>query len=137
MSDLAIMLLVGLVAGLTVGLTNSAFWLALNIPLRIQAIFDAGSPRLWTAAITLGMTLSALTNGTGFGLHLPAVAGAFVLLLGGGFVGMLASALGEALDVIPNILHRLQIRCNSKWAAAAMTVGKTIGAVLGSLMYPL
>lgn len=136
MIDTLVMITVGLVAGATVALTTSSFWLALNIPLRIQAIFDAGSPKLWVVAITLGMTASALTNGTDFTLFLPEWVAMGMMVLCGGFVGMLASALGKALDVIPNLLNKLQIRCDSKWIAGAMVVGKTLGVVVASLLYP-
>lgn len=135
--DKALGIVMGLMMGGTVALATASFWLALNIPMRIQAMLDAGSPKLWTVAITVGLTLGALVGGTSFTLHLPVVGGIIAMCFGGMFVGMLASALGEVLDVVPNMFHRMQLTGNSKLAAWALLIGKALGAVLAAMLLTL
>lgn len=135
--DEVLAILLGLIMGGTVGLILSAFWLLLDIPLRVQAIFDAGHPRLWTMAITLGTLWCSFGAAAGFSPQMPDWAGGVALALGGGFVGMLASALGEALDMIPNIFHRLGISANGIYAAWGLLLGKSLGAVLAAFLFTL
>ena len=54
--------------------------------------------------------------------------------LGGVFVGMLASALVEAVEVVPVLFQRLSITCDMRLAAAALALGKAAGAVIAGLM---
>ncbi len=135
MGDALFAIFLGAMTGATVGLCTCAFWLALNIPLRVQAIFDAGTPKVWAAAITVGLLLAGLRNGTSFSLNLPEWVGVLVMLTGGVFVGMLASALAEALDVLPSIWRRLHIASNIRYATVAMMLGKTLGTILAALLH--
>ena len=101
--------LIGAVTGGTMAVAVSCVWVVLLIPARLQDLFRVRSSRTMTLALWLGLVLAALGNGVGFTLRLPAPAGSLALLLGGMFVGMLASALGEILEVAPVMMRRFRL----------------------------
>ena len=51
------------------------------------------------------------------------------------FVGMLASALGEILEVVPVLLRRFRLGDVSTGVRFTMMIGKGLGAVLASLLF--
>jgi hypothetical protein len=55
-------------------------------------------------------------------------------LISGIFVGMLASALTEVLNVIPALFDRLRITTDMRLAAWALCLGKALGALIAGLM---
>jgi len=81
-------------------------------------------------ALILGASLGAL----GLKGCFPIAFGIAAMALGGMFVGMLASALVEAVEVIPVLFDRLSITADMRYAAAALALGKTIGAIISGLM---
>ena len=119
------------------GVAVSCVWTVLLLPSRVQDVLQAGSPRLFGYAFFIGMTLTAMGNGIGFTLQLPELLGSMGILLGGAFVGMIASALSEILEVVPVLLRRCNITNESKGVRWVMLIGKVLGAVLGCLLYPL
>lgn len=129
--------LLGLLTGATMAVAISGVWLVLHIPARLQDRLQAASPRLMTWAMYLGLLLAALQNGVDFSFHLPAWAGSLALLFGGVFVGMLASALGEILEVVPVLMRRFRLGDVSNGFRWVMMVGKGLGAVLGCLVFTL
>lgn len=133
----ALAITIGLVTGGTMAVAVSCVWVVLLLPARVQDRFQAGSPRLFTWAVALGLMLSAAQNALGFRAGLPSWAGAAVIFFGGAFVGMLASALGEILEVVPVLLRRLRLGDPSAGIRWVMLIGKGLGALLGCLVYPI
>lgn len=129
--------LLGLITGGTMAVAVSGVWIVLHLPARLQDRFQAASPRLMTWAMFLGLTLSAMQNGVDFSFRLPEWAGAAALLGGGMFVGMVASALGEILEVVPVLMRRFRLGDVSNGFRWVMMVGKGLGAVLGCLVFTL
>lgn len=129
--------LIGLVTGASMAVAVSCVWVVLLIPARIQDRFRAASPRILTGAICLGLMLSALGNGLGVSLRLPAWLGSLLILPSGMFVGMLASALGEILEVAPVMMRRFRLGDVSTGVRWVMTLAKGLGAVLACLVFPL
>lgn len=119
----------GLFFGFTVGLCAAPVWAMLMLPMRMTDVWDAGSMRLCALALTLGAAFAAMEP---FSCHLGWVCGAAGMLGGGIFVGMLASALTEALDVVPVLHHRLRLPGSMKHAAVALMLGKGAGALLAA-----
>ena len=122
--------LIGLLGGGTLGLCVAPLWMMLELPMRVVDVCDAGSMRMSAAALALGATAGSL----GASGCLPLAAGTMAMAIGGIFVGMLASALVEVLEVIPGLFDRLSITADMRFAAAAMAIGKTAGAVIAGLM---
>lgn len=127
----------GLCTGGTMGVAVSCAWCVLHLPARLQDRLRAGTPRVYTWAIVLGLTLSAAGDGVGFSLRLPPIAAAPVFLAGGMFVGMLASALEEILEVSPVLMRRFRLGNVSRGMRFVLLVGKGLGAVLACLLFTL
>lgn len=130
MTDAAIGILFGLMGGATLGMCVAPLWMMLQLPMRVSDIFDGGSMRLFAVALAAGATVGTL-HGHGM---LPDFLGPAAMLLGGMFVGMFAAALEEAVEVVPVLFDRLSITVDMRFAAAAMAIGKTIGAIAAGLM---
>ena len=120
----------GLAGGVTLGLCIAPLWMMLQLPMRIDGILEAGgSMRLYALALACGSSIGAL----GVSGCLPVAFGVLGLALGGVFVGMLAAALTEAIEVIPVLFDRLSVTADMRYAAAAMALGKALGAVIAGL----
>ena len=123
--------LLGLMGGLTVGVCSAPLWMMLQLPMRLTDILDIkANMRLCAVALTIGATLGTL-HFSGF---LPEFVAMAAMALGGLFVGMLASALAEAVEVVPVFFDRLSVTTDMRYAAAAMAIGKTAGVILFGIM---
>ena len=122
--------IIGIFGGVTLGLCVAPLWMMLQLPQRIADIFNAGNMRLMASALVTGATLGAL-NASGF---LPDIFGIAVMAIGGLFVGMISSALVEAVEVIPVLYDRLSISSDMRFAALALAIGKAGGAIIAALM---
>ena len=129
--DAVLQVFLGAMGGVTVGVCAAPLWMMLQLPMRLTDIFDVKADmRMCGYALAIGATIGTL-HIAGF---LPLVFGILVMALGGFFVGMLASALAEAVEVVPVFFDRLSVTADMRFAAAAMAIGKTFGVILFSLM---
>ena len=133
----ALGILIGLTTGAAMAVAVSSVWCVLLIPARVQDRFQAATPRILTWAICLGLLLSALNNGLGFHLTLPGWLGGLALVPCGMFVGMLATALGEILEVAPVMMRRFRLGDVSPSMRWVLMLGKGLGAILASLVFTL
>ena len=134
MSDV-LAILIGLITGAAMSVAVSCVWCVLLIPARLQDRLQAASPCVLTWAICSGVLFSAASNACGLTLHLPRWCGTLALLPGGMFVGMLASALGEILEVAPVLMRRFRLGNVSFGVRCVMMVGKGLGAILAVLAF--
>ena len=128
--------LLSLVAGAVMSVTVSCVWTVLHLPARLQDVFQAGSPRMFAWAMLSGLALASVAMTPGIGAPLQTWVGGAGMLLSGIFVGMLASALEKILEVAPVLLRRFRIGDVSLGIRWVMLIGKTLGAVLGCMLYP-
>ena len=116
--------------GIVAGVCAAPIWVMLALPMRITDILQGGSMKMCALALTAGAAAAGMTPVVlpgGWGLALVG------LLFAGVFVGMLASALTEALEVIPVLYERLHIASDLRWAALALMLGKGIGALIATV----
>ena len=92
-------ILIGLMSGAAMSVAVSSVWCVLHLPARIQHLLHAASPRMMGLALLSGLMLAALHNALRWTLGLPEAFGVVAMVVGGMFVGMVASALGEILEV--------------------------------------
>ncbi|PPA71307.1 stage V sporulation protein AB [Jeotgalibacillus proteolyticus] len=123
---------VGLASGLAVGGGFVAFLSVLGIiPRLIQIVQNKNRLRPLEWAVILG----AMTGVAGSLFDVKTSSGFFLVpaagLLAGAFIGMLAAALTEVLDVIPLVTRRLKIADKLQSIMFAIVIGK----VMGSLFY--
>jgi len=123
-----------LIAGGAVGLASCALWLALKLPMRVMDMLDAGNPRLCGWAVALGTTGGALMQCMGWTVAQGYWLLAAFMLLAGGFVGMVASALTEILDVLPQCLDRAGLGDHLRALAWALVLGKAAGVLLATML---
>ena len=128
-------ILIALLCGAAAAIAASCVWGVLLIPARVQDRLQAGSPRLFTWAICLGLMLTACHDMLGFTLRLPQLLGALGLLFGGMFVGMLSAALEEILEVAPVLMRRFRLGNVSTGVRFVMMIGKGLGAILAALVF--
>ena len=128
--------LLSFTAGTVMSVTVSCVWTVLHLPARLQDVFQAGSPRMFAWAMLSGLALASVAMTPGMGASLPTWVGGAGMLLSGIFVGMLASALEKILEVAPVLLRRFRIGDVSPGIRWVMLIGKTLGAVLGCMLYP-
>ncbi len=123
--------MLGLMGGVTVGVCAAPLWMMLQLPMRLTDILNIRANMcLCALALAIGATLGTV-HASGF---LPEFLGVAAMVLGGLFVGMLASSLAEAVEVVPVFFDRLSISTDMRYAAAAMAIGKTAGVILFGLM---
>ncbi len=129
--DVVLQVFLGAMGGVTVGVCAAPLWMMLQLPMRLTDVLDAKTDmRLCGCALAIGATIGTL-HIAGF---LPLVFGILVMALGGFFVGMLASALAEAVEVVPVFFDRLSIAVDMRFAAAALAIGKTLGVILAAMV---
>ena len=129
--DVVLQVFLGAMGGVTVGVCAAPLWMMLQIPMRLTDVLDAKTDmRLCGCALAIGATIGTL-HIAGF---LPLAFGILVMALGGFFVGMLASALAEAVEVVPVFFDRLSIAVDMRFAAAALAIGKTLGVILAAMV---
>ena len=129
--DAVLQVFLGAMGGVTVGVCAAPLWMMLQIPMRLTDVLDAKTDmRLCGCALAIGATIGTL-HIAGF---LPLAFGILVMALGGFFVGMLASALAEAVEVVPVFFDRLSIAVDMRFAAAALAIGKTLGVILAAMV---
>ena len=131
----ALAIFLGLLTGMGASVSVSCVWGVLLIPARVQDRLQAGSPRLFTWAICIGLMLCTLHDMQGFSLPLPAFLGAGGILFGGMFVGMLSAALEEILEVAPVLMRRFRLGDVSTGIRFVMMLAKGLGAILAGLVF--
>lgn len=126
-------IVIGLMSGAAMSVAVSSVWCVLHIPARIQHLLHAATPRGMTLALFLGLMLAALHNAVGATLGLPTAVGVLGMLVGGMFVGMVASALGEILEVAPVMMRRFRLGDVSTLVRFTIMLAKGLGAILASI----
>ena len=124
--------MIGLFFGLVTGVCAAPVWVMLSLPMRITDAVRGGNMKMCAVALTFGAALPGVMSYCSLSLGLWTAW--FGLLMGGVFVGMLASALTEVLEVIPVMYDRMNIASDLKYAAIALMLGKSIGALAASFI---
>lgn len=132
----ALVSFVGLASGLAVGGGFVAFLTVLGIvPRLIQLLGSKHRLRALEGAIVLGTLMgvggSLYDVQTSYAVLLVPMVG----LLSGVFVGMLAAALTEVLDVIPLVKRRLGIKAKLQTIMLAIVLGKIAGSLFYWLLF--
>lgn len=129
----AVAILIGLCTGAAMSVATSCIWCVLHLPARLQDQLKVLSPHACAWAISGGLLLSSLRMAVGFTLHLPVFSACIAFFGAGMFVGMLAAALGEIMEVTPVLAHRFGIDNPSRTARWLLTLAKGIGALIACL----
>lgn len=128
----ALTMMIGFSAGMAISAGIFAFIAAIGIvPRMAQRSNTQKYIRLYEDVILVGGLFGTLSMFVDFKLpNIPALAGVFALAVGV-FVGVLAVALAEVLNVMPILLRRSRVTKGLPWLLLSFALGK----VLGSLLY--
>ncbi|MDF2720825.1 MAG: stage sporulation protein [Paenibacillus sp.] len=127
---------IGLAGGLAVGGGMVAFLIVLDIlPRLAQMTRSFDKVHFFEGALVAGVMFWTFADFFGWrGEALPIVTSVFGLLAGC-FIGMLAGALTEVLNVLPIMAKRLGLGDFIAWLLMAMVLGKVAGSLFEWLVY--
>ncbi|WP_426453474.1 stage V sporulation protein AB [Paenibacillus sp. S-38] len=133
MSDMlawTVLVFTGLAGGLAVGSGLVAFLVVLDIiPRLAQLTRSYAKIRWYEGAVICGALFFTLTDFFEWEYGLFPLASSIFGLLAGCFVGMLAAALTEVINVLPILAKRIGMESYIIWLLMAMILGKVLGAL--------
>ena len=129
MEQLAL-LVIGLAGGIAVGSGFVAFITVLDIVPRLHQLTHTPE-RVVTSerAITTGAVFWTCADFFDWEVALPIVFQVIIGLFAGGFVGFLAAALTEVVNVLPILAKRLSLETWILYLLMAMVFGKVCGSL--------
>jgi len=132
----AVQLFIGLAGGIAVGSGMVAFLIVLDIiPRLAQLSRSYDKLRQYEAAVILGSLAGSAADLFEARGSLFPLSAAIVGLFAGCFVGMLAAALTEVINVLPILAGRIGMRRHIWLLLMAMIFGKVAGSLFEWLVY--
>ncbi|WP_281886754.1 stage V sporulation protein AB [Paenibacillus sp. YYML68] len=126
-----LMAFVGLAGGIAVGSGLVAFLVVLDVIPRLAQITRSYAHIRWyEGAVILGALFFTFAGFLEWQLRLVPVTAAVFGLLAGCFVGMLAAALTEVINVLPILTKRIGMEKYMIWLLMAMIFGKVLGSFI-------
>ncbi|WP_208588174.1 stage V sporulation protein AB [Gracilibacillus suaedae] len=127
---------IGFGSGLMVGAGFVAFLTVLGIiPRLVQLSKSIDWMKHYQASVIVGTLLGTYLSFTEWTLNLPVYILGFWGLLHGIFIGMLAAALTEVLNVFPILMKRLGIDKELLWLLMAIVIGKIAGSLFHWIIF--
>lgn len=132
----ALEILVGLSGGFAVGAGFVGFITVLGVIPRLMQIAKAmHKVKTFGICATIGAMLGTYLTFFAVHMQLPVIIVVIWGLLHGIFVGMLAAALTEILNVFPIITKRINMEQFVMWFMMAIVFGKIFGSLFQWLIY--
>lgn len=129
-------IVIGLAGGLAVGSGFVAFITVLEIIPRLAQITKQFRRTIsYENAVILGVVTATMADFYDWKLKLYPMGAGLVGLFCGIFVGMLAAALTEVLNVFPILAKRLKLDHYLSWLLLAMVLGKVLGSLFDWIWY--
>ncbi len=129
-------ILIGFGSGLMVGAGFVAFLTVLGIiPRLVQLSKSIEWMNHYQASVIIGAMLGTYLTFTEWTLNIPVLILGFWGLLHGIFIGMLAAALTEVLNVFPILMKRLGIDKELLWLLMAIVIGKIAGSLFQWIIF--
>lgn len=136
LGEILLIAFIGLAGGIAVGSGMVAFLVVLDIIPRLAQITRSFSKiHAYEAAVVLGSLLFTWVDFSDLKVHLFPIGTAFVGLFAGCFVGMLAAALTEIINVLPILAKRVGMGSYMILLLMAMIFGKVFGSLFEWLFY--
>lgn len=127
---------VGLAGGIAVGGGMVAFLVVLDILPRLAQLTRAfHRVHFMEGAIVAGVIVCTFADFFDWRVHLAPAAAGVVGLFAGCFVGMLAGALTEVLNVLPIMAKRIGLGGFVVWLLMAMVLGKVAGSLFEWIVF--
>ena len=131
-----LILFLGLAGGVAVGSGLVAFLVVLDvIPRLAQIAVSQHRGAQLEVAVVLGAVTWTWLDLMGWSFTFTPWLTSFVGLLMGAFVGTVAAALAEVLNVFPILTRRLHMERVLSWLIAAVLLGKVFGSLFEWLVF--
>lgn len=131
-----LVIITGLAGGLAVGGGFVAFIVVLDIIPRLAQITYTHERIAWLeGAVICGVIYWTMADFNDWLWYASPIGSGAIGLFSGLFVGMLAAALTEVLNVLPILAKRMQLFNTLKWLLLAMVLGKVCGSLFDWLVY--
>lgn len=127
---------IGFSGGIAVGSGFVAFLVMLDLIPRLAQISRSYHLIQWyEGAIIAGALFFTYSDFYKWHLYLTPWTTSIVGIFSGIFIGMLAAALAEVVNVIPILAKRLGMGAYLLWLLTAMILGKVVGSLLDWLIF--
>ncbi|MDF2961589.1 MAG: Stage sporulation protein [Paenibacillus sp.] len=131
-----VQIFIGLAGGLAVGSGLVAFLVVLDVLPRLAQITRSYHLIRWyEGAVIVGSLFFTVIDFFNISYPLFPLSAAVFGLFAGGFIGMLAGALTEVVNVLPILAKRIGMGSYMIWLLMAMIFGKMIGSLLDWLHF--
>lgn len=137
-ASLAVILFIflGLAGGIAVGGGVIALFIVLDVIPRLAQVTRSFHRVHWyEGAMVSGALIGTVADFYTWTISGPWLASGVIGLLNGVFVGMLAAALTEVLNVLPILAKRLHMQCYLLGLLMAMVFGKVFGSLFDFFVY--
>jgi stage V sporulation protein AB len=129
-------IVIGLSGGLAVGGGFVALLVVLDIiPRLVQLTKTYRAIHQYEGAVVIGVMVWSAADFFDWKFKLSPLSSVLFGLLAGCFVGMLAAALTEVINVLPIMAKRLGMDGYMIWLLTAMVLGKVMGSLFEWLLY--
>jgi len=130
------MIIIGLSGGIAVGSGMVAFLVVLDIiPRLTQLTRSVAYLQRYEEAVIVGSIFFTITDFQDMKFMLPSIVTCIFGLFAGCFVGLLAAALTEVVNVLPILAKRIGMESYMVWLLMAMVIGKVAGSLFEWLFY--
>ncbi len=130
------LIIIGLAGGLAVGAGMVAFLTVLGIAPRLAQVTRTAHYIKWYEnSIVAGAVFFTWTGLQDMLFHLPKDITLLFGLFAGMFVGLLAAALTEVLNVLPILAKRIKLVDKLIWLLMAMVFGKVLGSLFQWIIF--
>ncbi|QWU14692.1 stage V sporulation protein AB [Paenibacillus sophorae] len=134
--EVGLNLILGIAGGIAVGGGVIALFVVLDMIPRLAQLTKSYDKVHWyEGAMVSGSLLGTVSDFWNWQIAAGPVAEAAVGLFGGIFVGMLAAALTEVLNVLPILAKRLHMTSHLFGLLMAMVFGKVAGSLFDWFVY--
>lgn len=127
---------IGLAGGLAVGAGFVAFLTVLGIiPRLVQLSKSAKATKIYEVAVVIGVLSGTFLSFDDITFSVPVIFLAIWGAFHGVFIGMLAAALTEVLNVFPILTRRIGLEKSLLWFLMAIVLGKIFGSLFQWLIF--
>lgn len=131
-----LLVVIGLAGGLAIGSGMVAFLVVLDVIPRLAQVTRSYDKIHWyEGAVVCGSLFWTFADFCGWTMHGTVLGAGMVGLLAGCFVGLLAAALTEVINVLPILAKRIGLSRYMLWFLMAMVFGKVLGSLFEWLVY--
>lgn len=125
-----LIIVTGLAGGLATGTAVASFITLLDIVPRLSQLTNSYQYiSFYEKIITMGVVVTTILSFLGLNINISKLVIVPIGLLSGVFIGLIAAALAEVVNVLPVLKRRLKLSVYLKYTLIAIALGKTFGSL--------